>query len=59
MEAYGRMDVLIHVFLTSSLVRDEWSASHHGRFISGEIIPGTNWIGGWIGPRTGLDDMET
>jgi hypothetical protein len=21
-------------------------------------VPGTHWIGGWVGPRTGLDDAE-
>jgi hypothetical protein len=31
----------------------EWSASRPGRF-----TPGTQWIGGWVGPRTGLDDAE-
>jgi hypothetical protein len=25
----------------------------HGRF-----TPGTHWIGGWVGPRGGLDDVE-
>jgi hypothetical protein len=20
--------------------------------------PGTHWVGGWVGPRTGLDDLE-
>jgi hypothetical protein len=42
----------------SELVRGEWSASRSGRFIPGEIAPGTHWIGGWVGPRTGLDDVE-
>jgi hypothetical protein len=23
-----------------------------------ERAPGTHWIGGWVGPRAGLDDME-
>jgi hypothetical protein len=23
-----------------------------------ERTPGTHWIGGWVGPRAGLDDME-
>jgi hypothetical protein len=40
-------------FFTSALVSDEWSTSRPGRF-----IPGTHWIGGWVGPRTGLDDVE-
>jgi hypothetical protein len=24
----------------------------------GEEAPGTNWIGGWVDPRAGVDDME-
>jgi hypothetical protein len=24
----------------------------------GKRVPGTHWIGCWMGPRTGLDDME-
>jgi hypothetical protein len=32
-------------FLTSALDGGEWSASRPGRFISGEIAPGTHWIG--------------
>jgi hypothetical protein len=44
--------------LTSALVGGEWSASRPGRFTPGERAPGTHWIGGWVGPRTGLDDVE-
>jgi hypothetical protein len=33
----------------------EWSASCSGRFTPGERAPGTHCIGGWLGPRTGLD----
>jgi hypothetical protein len=44
--------------LTSALVGGEWSASRPGRFNPGETAPGTHWIGGWVGPRTGLDDVE-
>jgi hypothetical protein len=46
MKVYGGVDVKIHVFLTSALVRGEWSASRPGRFIPGEIAPDTHWIGG-------------
>jgi hypothetical protein len=53
MKAYGGVVVSIHVFLTSALVGGELSASRPGRF-----IPSTHWIGGWVGPRTGLDNME-
>jgi hypothetical protein len=53
MKAYGGVDVWIHIFMTSALVGGEWSASHPGRF-----TPDKHWIGGWVGPRTGLDDVE-
>jgi hypothetical protein len=58
MKAYGGVDVYIHIFLTSALAGGEWSASHPGRFIPGKRAPGTHWIGGWVGPRAGLDDVE-
>jgi hypothetical protein len=57
MKAYGGVDV-IHVFLTSTLVGAEQSASRPGRFTPGERAPGTHWIGSWVGPRAGLDDVE-
>jgi hypothetical protein len=38
--------------------RWRWSASLPGRFTPGEIAPGTHWIGGWVGPRIGLDGVE-
>jgi hypothetical protein len=27
-------------------------------FTSGEREPSTHWIGGWVDPRAGLDDVE-
>jgi hypothetical protein len=42
----------------SSLIRGEWSASLPGRFTPGERASCTHWIGGWMGPRTGLDVVE-
>jgi hypothetical protein len=53
MKAYGGVHVQIHVFSTSTLVGEDWSASCPGRF-----IPGTHWIGGWVGPKAGLDEVE-
>jgi hypothetical protein len=41
--------------LTSALDGGEWSASRPGRFTPRERAAGTHWIGGWVGPRTGLD----
>jgi hypothetical protein len=58
MKAYGGMDVQIHIFLTSAPVRGEWSASRPGRFTDGERAPGTHLIGGWVGLRAGLENVE-
>jgi hypothetical protein len=58
MKAYGGVDVQIHAFLTSVLVGGEPAASLPGHLTPGERAPGTNWIGGWVGSRTGLDDIE-
>jgi hypothetical protein len=44
----------VHVFQTSALVGGEWSASRPGRFTPVERAPSTQWIRGWLGPRTGL-----
>jgi hypothetical protein len=59
MKTYGGVDVQMHIFLTSALVGGEWSASRPGCFTPGGKSPGTHWTGGWVGPRTGLDDVET
>jgi hypothetical protein len=45
-------------FLTSALDGGEWSPSRRGRFTLGERVPGTHWIGGWVGQRAGLAAME-
>jgi hypothetical protein len=29
-----------------------------GRFAPVERAPGTHWIGGWVDPRDGLDEVE-
>jgi hypothetical protein len=57
MKAYGRVNVQIHIFLTSALGGGEWSASRPGRFTPGERALRTHWIG-WLGSRAGLDDVE-
>jgi hypothetical protein len=58
MKAYGGVDVYIHIFLTSALVGGESSASRPCRFTPEERAPGTHWIGGWVGLRAGLHDVE-
>jgi hypothetical protein len=58
MKAYGGVGVQIHIFLTSALVGGEWSASYPGRFTTGERAPGSHWVGGWVDPRAGVDEVE-
>jgi hypothetical protein len=58
MKACGGLDVWIHIFLISALVGGEWSASRPGHFTPGEKAPGTHYIGGWVGPRAGLDNVD-
>jgi hypothetical protein len=55
MKAYYGVEVRLPALLTSALGGGEWSASRPGRFTPRERAPGTYWIGGWVGPRTGLD----
>jgi hypothetical protein len=55
MKAYWGSGDIVQRILASPLDGDEWSASRPGRFTPRERAPGTNWIGGWVGPRTGLD----
>jgi hypothetical protein len=58
MEAYGVVDVYIHIFLTSALVGREWSASRSCRFTLGERSLGNHCIEGWIVPIASLDDVK-
>jgi hypothetical protein len=46
------------IFLKSALAGGEWSAPRPGRVIPGERAPGTHWIGGWVDPTAGLDDVD-
>ena len=33
----------------------EWSNSLSGRFPAAKLLPGTHYIGGWVGPRACVD----
>jgi hypothetical protein len=48
--------------VTDSVVPDfgnSWGlVSRPGRFIPPKSAPGIYWTGGWVGPSTGLDDVE-
>jgi hypothetical protein len=58
MKTYWEVEVQRHAFLTSTLEGGEWTASHPGRLTPGERASGTPWVGGWVGPRAGLDAVE-
>jgi hypothetical protein len=55
MKTYGVVEVQFHAFLTSALDGGERLASRPGRFTHRERTPCTHCIGGWMGPRAGLD----
>jgi hypothetical protein len=58
MKAYGEVDLQIHVFLTSTQVGRERSASRLSHFTPGKKAPDAHGIGGWVGPRTNMDNVE-
>jgi hypothetical protein len=58
MNMYEGVDVQTHVFLIWAVVGSECSDSRPGCFTPGGKDTDTPWIGGWMGPRAGLDDME-
>jgi hypothetical protein len=48
------MYIDLHIFE----VGGEWSTSLHGSFNPGERAIGTHWIGDWVGPKVGLEDVD-
>jgi hypothetical protein len=54
---HGGVEAKLHTFLTWVLDGSEWSASHLSHFTTGERAPSTHWIGGWVGPRGGVDAL--
>jgi hypothetical protein len=45
-------------FSTSTLDEGEWSVSRPAHFTPGEIAHSTHWVGGYVGPKFGLDAIE-
>jgi hypothetical protein len=56
--AHRKVDAYIHIFLTSPIVGSEWSLAWPGRFALELRAPITDWIRGWVGPRTGLNELS-
>jgi hypothetical protein len=44
--------------LTLALTGNKWLASRPSRFTPGKRASGIHWIGDWVDPRAGLDDLE-
>jgi hypothetical protein len=53
---WGNGGIVPHILDLGSRV-GEWLASRPGRFTPRERALGTNWIGGWVGPRAALDTV--
>jgi hypothetical protein len=47
------------LFLILALDGGNWSASRPGRSTREEISGHAHWIGGTVGPRAGMDSMES
>jgi hypothetical protein len=58
MKTCARVDVQIHIFLTSALAGGERSASLPDHFTPRERSSGTHWIGGCVDSRAVLDDVQ-
>ena len=52
------MEEYLHSFLTLTLDECEWSSSCHGCSTPKEKAPSTQWRGGLLGSRAGLDSLE-
>jgi hypothetical protein len=53
MKTYVEIYVEIHIFLTSALV----GGSRPGRLTPEERASDIHWIGDWVSPRAGLNDV--
>jgi hypothetical protein len=53
-----RVNIQFKIFLFSTLVEGEWSASRLCRPTPGERDPVIHWIGGWLDYRAGQNNIE-
>jgi hypothetical protein len=58
MYTYRKSGGIAPPFLTSARDGGEWSGSQFLPLYPGGGSPRTHCIGGWVGPRAGLDDVE-
>jgi hypothetical protein len=55
-DVWGGVEVHVHIFLSSVVDGDKWSALRSECFTHGKTPPGTHWIRGCVSLRVGLDD---
>jgi hypothetical protein len=58
MKPYVGVESYLSAFLTSVLDGGEWSASHSGPLPPMQETSALHWVGGWVGRRDTLDDVE-
>jgi hypothetical protein len=58
MKTYGGVDVLFQILLTSALAGGERQLHTPAALHPGKQPPCTHLIGGWVGPRAGMDNVE-
>jgi hypothetical protein len=58
MKIHGRSGDIALPFSISALGGGERSVSRSFRFTAGGIGTGTDWLGGWVGPRGSLNATE-
>jgi len=55
---YGGSEGIVPFTLNLALDVRKWSASRSDRFTFGELVLGTQSVGGWLCPRANLDTGE-
>jgi hypothetical protein len=58
MKAYGGVDISIQMSRPWHWLEMSGQLHAPATLRPRERAPGTHWIGGWVGPRAGLDDTE-
>jgi len=53
------MEMQLQISLKSTLDGGGWSASSFSYILPGERALGSYWVGGWLGPRVGVNTAVT
>jgi hypothetical protein len=58
MKTCGEVGAQTHVFWLQHKLQASGQFHATPALPPAERVPGTHWIGSWLGPRAGLDDMK-